>query len=282
MDEIVTPREWANCYTDEQRFWWLFNRVGRGAIITGEGVLSIEIVNGEWQINGHPTGISAEAVSPKVTTEHISGGTRVTITDSSGVHSFDVMNGTGGGLPEGISILEITASSDDSDNPGANLVPMTGKSVVLSSFTSESDPQVTFEGKTDFTADISVNIAPVHGVYMPQIVLYEEASGYFTFPLYVTIKINDLQYHQTITRNILCSVSSIGSEQTAEFTISDLTFNVKTSNENSVRMVFVDPVTIRLGYVLSTPRSTMSRAKSKQTNHKLEFGLTQIKKIGGE
>lgn len=282
MNEIVTPREWANCYTNEQRFWWLFDRVGRGAIITGEGVLSIEIVNGEWQINGHPTGISAEAVSPKVTTEPIPGGTKVTITDSTGDHSFDVMNGTGGGLPEGISILEITPSSADSEHPGTVLVNMSGKSVMLLSFTSESDPQVTFEGKTDFAANISVNMAPVHGVYMPQFVLYEETSGYFIFPLYVTININDFGYHQVITRNVLCSVNSIGTEETTEFTISDLSFIVKTSNDNSARLVFLDPVTISLGYVLSSPRSSLSRAKSMQTNHKLEFGLTQIKKIGGE
>lgn len=38
-----------------------------------------------------------DGVSPTVTTETISGGTRVTITDADGAHSFDVMNGQDGG-----------------------------------------------------------------------------------------------------------------------------------------------------------------------------------------
>ena len=38
-----------------------------------------------------------DGVSPTVTTETISGGTRVTITDAEGAHSFDVMNGQDGG-----------------------------------------------------------------------------------------------------------------------------------------------------------------------------------------
>ena len=38
-----------------------------------------------------------DGVSPTVTTETISGGTRVTITDAEGSHSFDVMNGQDGG-----------------------------------------------------------------------------------------------------------------------------------------------------------------------------------------
>ena len=44
-----------------------------------------------------PTGADGQdGVSPTVTTETISGGTRVTITDASGAHEFDVMNGQNG------------------------------------------------------------------------------------------------------------------------------------------------------------------------------------------
>lgn len=39
----------------------------------------------------------ADGFSPTVATEAIEGGTRVTITDAEGPHSFDVLNGTGGG-----------------------------------------------------------------------------------------------------------------------------------------------------------------------------------------
>lgn len=39
----------------------------------------------------------ADGFSPTVATEVIEGGTRVTITDADGPHSFDVLNGTGGG-----------------------------------------------------------------------------------------------------------------------------------------------------------------------------------------
>lgn len=39
----------------------------------------------------------ADGFSPTVTTEAIDNGTRVTITDASGAHTFDVLNGTGGG-----------------------------------------------------------------------------------------------------------------------------------------------------------------------------------------
>ena len=39
----------------------------------------------------------ADGISPTVTTTAIENGTRVTITDASGAHTFDVLNGTGGG-----------------------------------------------------------------------------------------------------------------------------------------------------------------------------------------
>ena len=64
--------------------------------------------NGNWYINGEDTGKpsrgedgapgadGADGVSPTVATSAIEGGTHVTITDASGAHEFDVMNGTDG------------------------------------------------------------------------------------------------------------------------------------------------------------------------------------------
>ena len=46
---------------------------------------------------GDPGPAGAGGYSPTVTTTAIDNGTRVTITDASGVHTFDVLNGTGGG-----------------------------------------------------------------------------------------------------------------------------------------------------------------------------------------
>lgn len=46
---------------------------------------------------GDPGPAGADGFSPTVATEAIEGGTRVTITDAEGPHSFDVLNGTGGG-----------------------------------------------------------------------------------------------------------------------------------------------------------------------------------------
>lgn len=42
-----------------------------------------------------------DGVSPVVAVEEIPGGHRITITDASGAHSFDVMDGGGGALPSG-------------------------------------------------------------------------------------------------------------------------------------------------------------------------------------
>lgn len=61
--------------------------------------------NGNWFIGDTDTGTAAtgpkgadgtDGFSPTVTTTPIDGGTRVIITDATGDHSFDVMNGTGG------------------------------------------------------------------------------------------------------------------------------------------------------------------------------------------
>lgn len=46
---------------------------------------------------GDPGPAGADGFSPTVATTPIEGGTRVTITDASGEHTFDVLNGTGGG-----------------------------------------------------------------------------------------------------------------------------------------------------------------------------------------
>jgi hypothetical protein len=43
-------------------------------------------------------GIGASGFSPLVNVEAIAGGTRVTITDANGAHTFDVMNGNGEGI----------------------------------------------------------------------------------------------------------------------------------------------------------------------------------------
>lgn len=61
--------------------------------------------NGNWYINGEDTGIKAQGedgVSPTVEITEITGGHHVTITDASGPHEFDVLNGKDG--EDGISI----------------------------------------------------------------------------------------------------------------------------------------------------------------------------------
>lgn len=81
---------------------------------------------GEWteipSIQG-PQG--EDGFSPTVTTTPIDGGTRVTITDATGAHEFDVMNGTGGGgvdvCPMVIAQLFLP-SDENSDLNGTTLV----------------------------------------------------------------------------------------------------------------------------------------------------------------
>ena len=73
----------------------------------GRGVKSADIVNGYLVLTftdgktlnlGHVVGSNGEdGYSPSVSIATIPGGHRVTITDADGDHSFDVMNGTGGG-----------------------------------------------------------------------------------------------------------------------------------------------------------------------------------------
>lgn len=61
----------------------------------------------------------ADGYSPTVSVEEITGGHRVTITDASGAHSFDVMDGKDG---EGSSITVDDALSGSSTNPVQNKV----------------------------------------------------------------------------------------------------------------------------------------------------------------
>ena len=73
----------------------------------GRGVKSADIVNGDLVLTftdgktlnlGHVVGSNGEdGYSPSVSISAIPGGHRVTITDADGDHSFDVMDGTGGG-----------------------------------------------------------------------------------------------------------------------------------------------------------------------------------------
>lgn len=74
---------------------------------------------GEWteipSIQG-PQG--EDGFSPTVTTSAIDGGTRVTITDATGDHSFDVMNGTGGADICPMVIAQLFLPSDENTDIG--------------------------------------------------------------------------------------------------------------------------------------------------------------------
>lgn len=68
-----------------------------------------------------------DGVSPTVTTETISGGTRVTITDASGAHEFDVMNGQNGAPGEKGDPGEPGADGQDGQNGQDGITPTIGE-----------------------------------------------------------------------------------------------------------------------------------------------------------
>ena len=75
-----------------------------------------------------PTGADGQdGVSPTVTTETISGGTRVTITDASGAHEFDVMNGQNGAPGEKGDPGEPGADGQDGQNGQDGITPTIGE-----------------------------------------------------------------------------------------------------------------------------------------------------------
>ena len=133
---VEIPKQFAFCLTETQQIIWLYNELidilenGGG----GGGTFDVTIGdNGNWYINGVDTGkpsrgeqgpqgpagadgargpegpqgpagadgaqgpAGADGFSPTVTTTPIENGTRVAITDAYGEHTFDVLNGTGGG-----------------------------------------------------------------------------------------------------------------------------------------------------------------------------------------
>lgn len=133
---VEIPKQFAFCLTETQQIIWLYNELidilenGGG----GGGTFNVTIGdNGNWYINGVDTGkpsrgeqgpagpegpqgpagedgaqgpagadgapgpAGADGFSPTVTTTPIEGGTRVTITDADGEHTFDIMNGKDGG-----------------------------------------------------------------------------------------------------------------------------------------------------------------------------------------
>ena len=76
---------------------WYINGVDTGKPSRGEtGATGAKGEPGETGANGADGKNGAAGVSPTVATSVIEGGTRVTITDASGAHAFDVMNGTDG------------------------------------------------------------------------------------------------------------------------------------------------------------------------------------------
>ena len=76
---------------------WFINGQDTGKPSRGEtGATGAKGEPGETGTNGADGKNGADGVSPTVATSAIEGGTRVTITDASGAHAFDVMNGTDG------------------------------------------------------------------------------------------------------------------------------------------------------------------------------------------
>ena len=76
---------------------WYINGVDTGKPSRGEtGATGAKGEPGETGANGADGKNGADGVSPTVATSVIEGGTRVTITDASGAHAFNVMNGTDG------------------------------------------------------------------------------------------------------------------------------------------------------------------------------------------
>ena len=99
----------------------------------GRGVKSADIVNGDLVLTftdgktlnlGPVVGSNGEdGYSPSTSITNIPGGHRVTITDADGDHSFDVMDGTGGGSSD-FETLENRPRYDGSLMSGATNIPI--------------------------------------------------------------------------------------------------------------------------------------------------------------
>ena len=99
----------------------------------GRGVKSADIVNGDLVLTftdgktlnlGHVVGSNGEdGYSPSASISTIPGGHRVTITDADGDHSFDVMDGTGGGSSD-FETLENRPRYDGSPMSSATNIPI--------------------------------------------------------------------------------------------------------------------------------------------------------------
>ena len=108
---------------------------GTQAQITNSGtsqevVLDFVIPQGPQGTVGPEGPIGAEGqdgVSPTITTETFSGGTRVIITDASGAHEFDVMNGQNGAPGEKGDPGEHGADGQDGQNGQDGITPTIGE-----------------------------------------------------------------------------------------------------------------------------------------------------------
>ena len=91
-------------------------------------------------VNGTDGKDGTDGVSPTVTTATITGGTKVIITDVTGSHEFDVMDGQNGqdglGVPAGGTTGQILAKKSDSNNDTEWVDPSGGDSELESAVTS--------------------------------------------------------------------------------------------------------------------------------------------------
>ena len=90
--------------------------------------------NGNWYINGKDKGVKAQGedgFSPIVTITEIPDGNRVTITDKTGAHEFDVLNGNGGGVGTFEVIIEVEElPTENIDNNKIYIVNKSSKTEV--------------------------------------------------------------------------------------------------------------------------------------------------------
>ena len=95
----------------------------RVTITDAVGTKTFDVLNGEKGEPGTPGAPGAKGnpgdngISPAVNVTEITGGHRVTITDASGEHTFDVMDGE-----DGSTVTVDSALSEDSENPVQNKV----------------------------------------------------------------------------------------------------------------------------------------------------------------